>query len=56
VWHWKIWRDIEVGNFGGNLTLECCMDIMVDTFEECPIRLFARTVYIWHEGLLDYLL
>jgi hypothetical protein len=55
-WHWKIWRDIEVGNFGGNLTLKCYMDIMVDTFEECPIRLFARTVYIWHEGLLDYLL
>jgi hypothetical protein len=21
---------------------------------ECPTRLFARTGYIWHEGLLDY--
>jgi hypothetical protein len=43
-WHWKFW--ITIGNFGGNLTLECYLDIRMDTFEECPIRLFARTVYI----------
>jgi hypothetical protein len=49
-------RKIEVGNIGGNLTLECYLDIRMDTFEECPTRLFARTIYIWHEGLLDYLL
>jgi hypothetical protein len=55
-WHWKIGRDIEVGKIGGNLTLECYLDIRMDTFEECPTRLFARTIYIWHEGLLDYLL
>jgi allantoicase len=39
-------RNIEVGNFGGNWALECYLDIMVDTFEECPMQLFARTVYI----------
>jgi hypothetical protein len=47
---------MEVGNFGSNLTLGCYLDIRKDTFEECPTRLFARTIYIWHEGLLDDLL
>jgi hypothetical protein len=29
----------EIGNFGGNLKLEFSLDIMVESFEECPTRL-----------------
>jgi hypothetical protein len=32
----------EVGIFGGNSKLEFYLDIMVESFEECPTRLLRR--------------
>jgi hypothetical protein len=48
-------RKVEVGIFG-NLLLDFFWDIMVVSFGNEIHTIIARTGYIWHKGLLDYLL
>jgi hypothetical protein len=52
LWSWIFWRNIEIGNFGGNLTLECYLDIMVDSFEDCPTRLLRGQDIFGMRGFL----